>query len=446
MNTLNLSSILKIIHRTTNNLSEDRKDHGIRVAYLMYRALQVCTPLADAEYRAILRTAFVHEIGAHEPQNDATLAYYLARNYAPYPEQASMLLNHRAETPNFRFVHRSQLSIAQLFSVADRLDDLLQAGIWNGYDLFSRFDAQRGTVYTDEVIDCIFENGIHLLADEFRHDAAFQTLIFGGEDEPTTAHAYLSALVAAMDFQSEKTAARRAVRTAFCECMAPLFALGDDRRDLLLQAATICDIGAYGLSPLLHEYGYRNSTKENALLQAHVDSALRILDGLVSAELSELVACHHEHPNGTGYPRGLTGDQLSGEAHILSLAGDLSELYCGTATNPERALRISIPKRSTAGSADADLAQRVTPHIEKMVRYAEKLSEQVLEQYRDLLLSTVALKTKIHRYHQQKPVSMPLVADKNPVVVRPVHRTETLTPQHSRQSGASRPATTIASL
>lgn len=39
-----------------------------------------------------------------------------------------------------------------------------------------------------------------------------------------------------------------------------------------------------------------------------------------AADIADLVRSHHECPDGTGYPRGLSGDRLSLEARVLHAA------------------------------------------------------------------------------------------------------------------------------
>jgi len=56
------------------------------------------------------------------------------------------------------------------------------------------------------------------------------------------------------------------------------------------------------------------------------------------AKLSELVKCHHEHYDGTGYPLGLKGEEIPLLARILTIA----DIYDALTT--ERPYKKAMPK------------------------------------------------------------------------------------------------------
>ena len=55
-------------------------------------------------------------------------------------------------------------------------------------------------------------------------------------------------------------------------------------------------------------------------MRRHPWIAVELLERCELEEISEWIYCHHERPDGTGYPRGLSGDEIPFEARILAVA------------------------------------------------------------------------------------------------------------------------------
>jgi putative nucleotidyltransferase with HDIG domain len=76
---------------------------------------------------------------------------------------------------------------------------------------------------------------------------------------------------------------------------------------------------------------------ERTLIQAHAEIGFDILSGIdFPWEIAEMVHQHHERLDGSGYPRGLRGDQILLEARILAVA-DVAEAM--TSHRPYRPAR-----------------------------------------------------------------------------------------------------------
>lgn len=101
--------------------------------------------------------------------------------------------------------------------------------------------------------------------------------------------------------------------------------LPDVRVEALEIAARLHDLGkAVVPTEILSKPG-RLNPQEIALVRLHVDVGYRILrEAGFPDDVAEIVRQHHERLDGTGYPRGLAGDQLLLEARILAVA-DVAE-------------------------------------------------------------------------------------------------------------------------
>ncbi|MBI1375565.1 MAG: HD domain-containing protein [Phycisphaera sp.] len=96
-----------------------------------------------------------------------------------------------------------------------------------------------------------------------------------------------------------------------------------DQQKLLSAAAPLHDIGKIGVpdSVLLKAGGY--TTEEFNMMKQHTVIGANILAGSVSPLLEaarEIALTHHERFDGTGYPQGLSGEQIPLSGRIVMLA------------------------------------------------------------------------------------------------------------------------------
>ncbi len=97
--------------------------------------------------------------------------------------------------------------------------------------------------------------------------------------------------------------------------------LADDQLAALSMAAMVHDIGKVGIPlEVLNKPGHL-SDEEFALIRTHAQRSYDILRRISFAQpVAEIVYTHHEYLDGSGYPRGVRGDQISVESRILTVA------------------------------------------------------------------------------------------------------------------------------
>lgn len=92
-----------------------------------------------------------------------------------------------------------------------------------------------------------------------------------------------------------------------------------DLRDLVL-AANFHDIGKVNIpDEILNNPGQLND-EEFRSMKEHVDHSYEILNAKMSSEVIDILIQHHERLDGTGYPKGLTGANITFFARILAIA------------------------------------------------------------------------------------------------------------------------------
>jgi putative nucleotidyltransferase with HDIG domain len=121
----------------------------------------------------------------------------------------------------------------------------------------------------------------------------------------------------------------------------------------LRYAALLHDIGKLGVSNLILDKPGSLTTEERDEMKRHAENTREILTRVaVFRDVAELAASHHERLDGTGYDRGLKGDEISVSARILAVA-DIYEALAAdrpyrTASSREVALDIMRKDVGTA--------------------------------------------------------------------------------------------------
>ena len=106
--------------------------------------------------------------------------------------------------------------------------------------------------------------------------------------------------------------------------------LSDEFIELLFLFAPLHDIGKIGVPDALLQKPGRYTPEERRQMQAHVPLGVEMVERLIQdfrlggvagiGILRHIVACHHEHLDGSGYPHGLRGEQIPPEARIVTVA------------------------------------------------------------------------------------------------------------------------------
>lgn len=97
--------------------------------------------------------------------------------------------------------------------------------------------------------------------------------------------------------------------------------MGAEEIDGFKIAASIHDIGKLAVPAEILSRPGRLSEAELALIKEHSPAGHDIVSGIdFPTEIAEVILQHHERLDGSGYPRGLRGDEILLDARILGVA------------------------------------------------------------------------------------------------------------------------------
>lgn len=185
--------------------------------------------------------------------------------------------------------------------------------------------------------------------------------------------------------------------------------LGDESIASLGMAGMLQDVGKLRLPMrLLHKAG-PVTQREYAIFQTHVDFSLQVLSGCPHAtpQVLEIVARHHERCDGSGYPRGLKGDEIG----LMGEIAGICDMYC--AMTRERPYGEAA---SSQAALDAVRAQRGTCFSESTVdQFVQCIGLYPVGTLVELNTGEVAVVVAQNRIRRLKPRVMILLGpDKQP--------------------------------
>lgn len=108
-----------------------------------------------------------------------------------------------------------------------------------------------------------------------------------------------------------------------CGLLAERLGLPDDQVDLLRRAAPLHDVGKIGTPDAILLKPGRLDEREFTTMREHVDVGAKLLakgHSKLMAMAEKVALTHHERWDGSGYPRGLAGDDIPIEGQIVAVA------------------------------------------------------------------------------------------------------------------------------
>ncbi|MFT3733522.1 MAG: HD-GYP domain-containing protein [Rhodocyclaceae bacterium] len=136
---------------------------------------------------------------------------------------------------------------------------------------------------------------------------------------------YLDDIAAAfgqvVDAKSPYTSGHSARVALYTDMIAESLGLGPERRRWLKRGALLHDVGKLGVSNAVLDKPGKLDSVEWAAVQRHAAYTEAILSRIEAfAELARIAGAHHEKLDGSGYPRGIKGDQIDLETRIITTA------------------------------------------------------------------------------------------------------------------------------
>ena len=188
-----------------------------------------------------------------------------------------------------------------------------------------------------------------LLTEEVENRKRFQhELQQSFENLKKVMHATISAIALTVEKRDPYTSGHQQRVAHLAGAIADQMGLSDDQVEGVRMAAAIHDIGKISLPAEILAKPVRLTDIEMSLIQAHSRAGYDILRGIdFPWPIAEIVLQHHERMDGSGYPQGLTGEDILLEARIVGVADVVETMSSHRPYRPSMGIEKAIEEIET---------------------------------------------------------------------------------------------------
>lgn len=207
---------------------------------------------------------------------------------------------------------------------------------------------------------------------------AFENLFLGQEIIDTQGE-LIYRLGDVVESRSEETAnhVRRLSELSYQLCK--LLGYPEEKANLLRQAAPMHDVGKIAIPDSVLLKPGKLDSEEWEVMKTHAEIGYKILAGSKRSILQTAATIahqHHEKVDGTGYPQGLKGDEISIEARIIAVADVFDALTHERVYKPAWPIEdvIEQMKESRGSHLDANIVDTLLDNIDVALDINDKFS------------------------------------------------------------------------
>jgi len=163
---------------------------------------------------------------------------------------------------------------------------------------------------------------------------------------------FIEALVDMIEQRDTYTAGHTQRVATYSVMIAKKMCISESETQKLFEAAKLHDIGKVVTPDSVLLKPGALTALEYELIKEHVSAGYRALSNIDSyAKLAQIVACHHEKFDGSGYPYGKSGDEIPILGHILAVADSFDAMTTNRIYKARKSVQESIAElHSFSGS------------------------------------------------------------------------------------------------
>ena len=336
------SNMYDILRKSFSILNPQLMHHSERTAYILYKMLLTEGRMSNQEMADYVIIAMLHDIGtckleyidhwADFEKEDlwphSIFGFLFLKYLSPLDNKAEIVLYHHLDYNKHYMIKSHYIKIAEYLFMADKMDVTMSMPGTLESDYLQKY---RNIKFSAEALNLFLKaNAQYKVLDCLKKDdylREIDELIASVNFTEEYKRKFLQMLVYIIDFRSQYTVIHTLATTIFAQELGEMMHLAAQEKYNMYYGALLHDIGKIAIPLSILESTGRLSPKEMDIMKKHVEITDHILRGIVDDEVREIAIRHHEKIDGSGYFRGLKGDELTRPQRIVAVADIISALY-----------------------------------------------------------------------------------------------------------------------
>ena len=393
-----------ILKRILRELNEQIVDHGDRVAYLYLKMGEFRNRPDDNLFEHMMLACYAHDIGAYKTEKFLDLlrfdvthtlehsiyGYLFMKYFSPLGNDAEVLIYHHSFYNERENYTGSFVDEGILIHFLDRID-ILSLKHPNREELYQQIRSLSGLNFNPrDVEDFILADQKYCLLDHLldgSHSVEVESYFNRPEHAQRLIGPVIDMLAYEIDFRSEQTVIHTITTTAFARALGIQLGLNPEKVEELEYAARLHDLGKVDIPQEIVEKPGKLTPEEYTVMKRHARLTGEIVNGLFPKAVVQIAVNHHERLDGSGYPQGLTKEQLTLQDRILQVADVASALLqkrsYKKALDKETVVRI-LTEEARAGRLDPQAIAVFVKDYDQIVGDVWDQSKDIISRYEGL--------------------------------------------------------------
>ncbi|WP_069999345.1 HD-GYP domain-containing protein [Cellulosilyticum sp. I15G10I2] len=402
MQSITLKHILKIIQNSFNTLDTRLSGHGNQAAYILWKILESKGGYSQKQMLEFCALAVFHDIGAYKteelneilkfevisPHSHSIYGSLFIKYFSPLADKSDIILYHHLDYINKDKVSSNHLDEALLLHLADRITIMLKkSGLIDYTSLYQLADVKFSK---EDILLFARADKEHAISKKILNDTYADELYTFFESQILTHEellAYSRMFAYSIDFRSEHTVYHTIMVTELSRLLCLKLGVDETTTRNVAFGALMHDIGKFSTPVSILEKPGKLTYEEMKIMKNHVVVTFEILKDLGFKEIIDIASYHHEKLDGTGYPFGLQGDELSFPARIVMITDIFSALL------GKRSYKEPFPKEriisilndlAYRGKIDDYIIEVVVSNYDELVEELHLSCQNTFEQYKNI--------------------------------------------------------------
>lgn len=395
--------IYNIVRRAMGVMDSKLMMHGEITGYIFYNMLKAegqCTAVELAEYTLL---GMLHDVGMIKTGYQGGLVHcettnvwahsiygYLFMKYlSPVGNKAEIILYHHLPYKLHSQINSKYMKITEYLMLADKMDVFMRMkGHGMEKDYFVRNVNVTFSAKAMELFQAA-QNQFHFMeklkTNEYQRE--MEELFENAHFTEKRKMGFLEMLVYAIDFRSQQTVIHTMSTKTFALELGRMMRVSPLDLQILYYGSLLHDIGKIVIPLSILEAPRRLTDEEMKIMKAHVVITDKILRGIMDPRIVEVAARHHEKLDGTGYPRGLSGKDLTELERIIAVADILSALYGKRSYKdsfPEEKVKEILKSDADNGKICSKVVKVAISNYHTIINNYEKQRSETMDKYMEI--------------------------------------------------------------